>query len=61
MFGEKQGSAGSTSGLTITHLPAVEAVTHAVLGVFSIELKSVNGVNGNVKLTCTGNECVDFQ
>jgi len=53
-----------TASFTITPIPAVETVNRGELGVFILELKSVKGFNGNVKLTCTGgptgNECVDF-
>jgi hypothetical protein len=52
------------ASFTITPIPAVETVNRGELGVFILELKSVKGFNGNVKLTCsggaTGNECVDF-
>jgi hypothetical protein len=53
-----------TASFTITPIPAVETVNRGALGLFILELKSVKGFNGTVKLTCTGgptgNECVDF-
>ena len=53
-----------TGSFTITPIPAVETVTRGVVGLFALELRSVNGFKGNVKLTCSGgpagSECVDF-
>jgi hypothetical protein len=49
---------------TITPIPAAETINRGVLGVFILQLKSVNGFNANVTLGCSGgpvgSKCVDL-
>jgi hypothetical protein len=56
-------SAASAS-FTITPVPASETINRGVLGAFLLELRSVNGFNSNVTLSCAGGPsksvCVDF-
>ncbi len=57
-------AAGQTPTFTITPTPSAETVTRGVLGGFILKLQSVDGFNGNVKLSCSGGPagsyCVDF-
>jgi hypothetical protein len=54
----------STGNFTITVIPPAETVDRGVLGGFILELNSVKGFNGNVKLSCsggpTGSKCADL-
>lgn len=54
----------SASNFTITPVPGTETINRGVLGAFLLELKSVNGFNGNVTLGCsggpTGSQCADL-
>ena len=56
--------AGQTSTFTITPEPGAETVSRGVVGGFLLKLQSVDGFNGNVKLSCSGGPagsyCVDF-
>ncbi|MGD0126710.1 MAG: MBG domain-containing protein [Terriglobia bacterium] len=56
------GQTGQT--FTITPNPAAETVTRGVVGGFLLKLQSVDGFDGNVKLSCSGGPagsyCVDF-
>jgi hypothetical protein len=51
-------------GFTLTAAPASETVKRGVLGLFLLEVKSVNGFAGNVIISCTGGPpqsvCRDF-
>lgn len=51
-------------GFTLTAKPASETVNRGILGVFLLEVKSVNGFSGNVSISCTGGPsdsvCGDF-
>ncbi len=51
-------------GFTLTAEPASETIKRGVLGVFLLEVKSVNGFAGNVSIDCTGGPpqsvCRDF-
>jgi len=53
-----------TSNFTITVIPPAETVNRGVLGGFILELNSVKGFDGNVKLSCSGgpagSECADL-
>lgn len=44
----------SVASFTITPQPASETITRGVLAGFLLQLKSVNGFNGSVKLSCSG-------
>jgi hypothetical protein len=52
------------SEFTITVIPPQETVLRGDIAAFILELKSVNGFNGNVKLSCSGgpagSECADL-
>jgi hypothetical protein len=54
----------SGAGFTITPNPKSETVARGVVAAFLLDLNSVNGFTGNVKLTCsggpTGDVCVDL-
>jgi len=56
--------ATSTGGFTITVIPSQETVSRGDVAAFILELRSVQGFNGNVKLSCSGgpagSECVDL-
>jgi hypothetical protein len=51
-------------GFTLTAEPASETVRRGVLGLFLLEVKSVNGFAGNVSISCAGGPpesvCKDF-
>jgi hypothetical protein len=51
-------------GFTLTAEPASETIKRGVLGLFLLEVKSVNGFAGNVSISCTGGPaqsvCGDF-
>lgn len=51
-------------GFTLTAKPASETIRRGVLGVFLLEVKSVNGFRGKVSISCTGGPsesvCWDF-
>jgi hypothetical protein len=55
--------ATTTANFTITPVPP-PIIYRGELGLFMLQLKSVNGFNGNVTLSCsggpTGSKCVDF-
>lgn len=42
------------SGFTITPIPSAETVRRGILAAFLLEIKAVNGLVGNVKLSCSG-------
>ena len=42
------------ANFTITPEPGSETVNAGIVAAFVLELQSVNGFNGNVKLTCSG-------
>ena len=44
----------SAASFTITPQPASETITRGVLAGFVLQLKSVKGFNGSVKLSCSG-------
>ena len=44
----------SSTSFTITPEPGSETITRGVLAGFLLQLKSINGFNGNVKLSCSG-------
>jgi hypothetical protein len=52
------------SGFTLTAQPQSETIKRGVLGVFLLEMKSVNGFAGNVSINCSGgpprSACGDF-
>ncbi len=54
----------ATGNFTITPLPATETIKRGYVAAFVLQLKSVNGFNGNVTLSCmgtpAGSKCVDF-
>ena len=56
--------ATSAGGFTITVIPSQETVSVGDIAAFILELKSVQGFNGNVKLSCAGgpagSECADL-
>jgi Bacterial Ig-like domain (group 3)/MBG domain (YGX type)/Beta-propeller repeat len=56
--------AASNNSFTITPIPAAETINRGVLGIFILQLNSVNGFNGNVTLSCSGGpagaKCTDF-
>jgi hypothetical protein len=41
-------------GFTLTVEPSSETIKRGVLGVFLVEVKSVNGFSGNVNISCSG-------
>lgn len=51
-------------GFTLTAEPASETIRRGVLGLFLLEVKSVNGFAGNVSISCSGGPqesvCRDF-
>ena len=53
------------ANFTITPIPPAETVYRGVVGGFILQLKSVNGFNGYVKLSCSGGPagsyCLDFR
>jgi hypothetical protein len=53
-----------TASFTITPIPAVEKVYRGTIGGFILVLKSVQGFDGKVKVSCSGgpagSTCVDF-
>ncbi len=53
-----------TASFTITPIPAVEKVYRGTIGGFVLVLKSVQGFDGKVKVSCSGgpagSTCVDF-
>lgn len=57
-------TAATSSSFTITAVPGTETINRGVLGAFLLELKSVNGFNGNVTLGCSGgpagSQCADL-
>jgi hypothetical protein len=54
----------ATSNFTMTVVPPVETIRRGNIAAFILELKSVNGFNGNVTLSCSGgpagSSCADF-
>jgi hypothetical protein len=44
----------SVMGFTLTVEPSSETIRRGVLGVFLLEVKSVNGFSGNVSISCSG-------
>jgi hypothetical protein len=54
----------SGASFTITPIPPAETIRRGVLGVFILELKSLDGFNGEVRLSCDGgpegSKCTDF-
>jgi hypothetical protein len=54
----------SGANFTITPIPPAETIRRGVLGVFVLELKSLDGFNGEVRLSCDGgpegSKCTDF-
>jgi hypothetical protein len=54
----------SAGDSTIIPIPPQEIIRRGELGVFSLQLKSVNGFDGEVRLSCDGgpegSKCTDF-
>jgi len=54
----------SAAGFTITADPSTETAFRGILAAFLLEIQSVDGFKGNVKLTCSGGpagaECADL-